>query len=167
MEALTIEIHAVGLTTRKAHGEAAEAAFLAKASALGFAVAKPWGESERYDFVVDSGRALWRVQVKSTSRFDGSRYIVKSRGCRTSYTADQIDFIAAYIVPEGAWYVVPISIAAGHSQIYFTPGGSRHSSHEIYREAWCQLSCPRDGPTSIDLARPCETGAGTCKLRQQ
>src|SRR5438876_743386 len=49
------DIHAVGLTTRKRRGEAAEAAFLAKASGLGFGVAKPWGDSERYDFLLDSG----------------------------------------------------------------------------------------------------------------
>ena len=50
------EINAVGLTTHKARGEAAEAAFLAKATGLGFGVAKTWGESERYDFILDSGQ---------------------------------------------------------------------------------------------------------------
>src|SRR5947208_8797147 len=64
------DIHAVGLTTRKRRGEAAEAAFLAKASGLGFGVAKPWGDSERYDFLLDSGHGdFWRVQVKSTQRY--------------------------------------------------------------------------------------------------
>jgi len=38
---------------------------MAKASNLGFAVAKPWGR-ERYDFILDSGHHFWRVQVKST-----------------------------------------------------------------------------------------------------
>ena len=40
------EINAVGLTTRKAPGEAAEAAFLAKVTSLGFGVAKTWGDRE-------------------------------------------------------------------------------------------------------------------------
>ena len=71
------EVSAVGLTTTKAIGEAAEAAFLAKATSLGFGVAKTWGDSERYDFILDSGRRLWRVQVKSSRHSDGSRYIVK------------------------------------------------------------------------------------------
>ncbi len=44
-------------------GEMAEAKFLAKASELGFGVAKPWGDSDAYDFVQTGGR-LW-VQVKS------------------------------------------------------------------------------------------------------
>jgi len=41
----------------KRRGELAELAFAHKASALGFKVAKPYGTSERYDFVVDSGRS--------------------------------------------------------------------------------------------------------------
>jgi PD-(D/E)XK endonuclease len=73
------EINAVGLTTRKALGEAAEAAFLTKATSLGFGVAKTWGDSERYDFIFDSGQMLWRVQVKS-SRYFRSCYKVTIRG---------------------------------------------------------------------------------------
>ena len=51
--------------TRKRWGEAMEAAFLNKAVEMGFGVAKPWGDSERYDFVVH-GKRMWRVQVKAT-----------------------------------------------------------------------------------------------------
>ena len=49
----------------KRKGELSEAAFLLKATSLGFGVAKPWGDSERYDFILDSRERLWRVQVKS------------------------------------------------------------------------------------------------------
>ena len=52
--------------TRKRDGEQAEAAFLHKAIGFGLSVATPRGDSERYDLIVDSGRRLWRVQVKST-----------------------------------------------------------------------------------------------------
>ena len=171
MEALTIEIHAVGLTTRKAHGEAAEAAFLAKAASLGFGVARAWGDSERYDFILDSGHKLWRVQVKSTRRFVDSHYVVKCRGNNRRYATGEIDFMAVYIVPKDLWYVVPISIAEQHEQIYFFPQRpSSRSICEIYREAWCQVACPRDGSGSqcIHVDRPCqhESGAGICKLRR-
>ncbi len=36
-----------------------------KAAALGFAVAKPWGDSDRYDVILRTGKSFWRVQVKS------------------------------------------------------------------------------------------------------
>ena len=137
------EINAVGLTTPKALGEAAEAAFLAKVTSLGFGVSKTWGDSERYHFILDSGKRLWRVQVKSSRHFDGSRYIVKLKGA-AAYTADEIDFIVAYIVPENLWYVIPISVAALRGQMYVSPHGTRHFRHEKYREAWCQMACPRN-----------------------
>jgi hypothetical protein len=30
--------------------------------------------------------------------------------------------------------------------MYVSPGGSRHFRHEKYREAWCQMACPRNQP---------------------
>ncbi len=60
----------------KRAGELAEAAFLLKAQSLGFRVLRPWGDSERYDFVLDSGGRLWRVQLKSTSVIHARGYEV-------------------------------------------------------------------------------------------
>jgi hypothetical protein len=57
---------------------------------LGFGVARPWGDSERYDFILDCGRRFWRVQVKSTGCYADSRYRVKCAGFSTLYTADEV-----------------------------------------------------------------------------
>ena len=54
--------------TGKLLGEMAEAEFVARASRLGFMVAKPWGDSDRFDFVVEVGGRLRKVQVKSAHR---------------------------------------------------------------------------------------------------
>ena len=56
-----------GKRTPKQLGEIAEAEFIAKAVGLGFVVAKPWGDSEPYDFIVKAKKSFhfWRVQVKS------------------------------------------------------------------------------------------------------
>jgi hypothetical protein len=43
----------------KEKGELAELAFLHKAASLGFGVARPYGDSERYDFILDSGERFW------------------------------------------------------------------------------------------------------------
>jgi hypothetical protein len=40
--------------TTKRRGELAELAFTLKAASLGFGVAKPYGDSERYDFILDA-----------------------------------------------------------------------------------------------------------------
>jgi hypothetical protein len=162
------EIKAVGLTTSKALGEAAEAAFLAKATSLGFGVAKTWGDSERYDFILDSGQMLWRVQVKSCRHFR-SYYKVATRGATAVYTAQEIDFIVIFIVPENLWYVIPISLAASRDKMYISPNRTLHSKYEKYREAWCQMACPRDeiSPTRLLLKRQPDYPFDTCKLCNQ
>ena len=105
-----INIHAVAEPTRKRRGEAAEAAFLARATHLGFTVCLPSGDSERYDSVVDMGRRFLRVQVKSATGYAEHRYRVKTAGASgVPYTPAEIDFFVAYIVPEDIWYIIPIA----------------------------------------------------------
>jgi len=73
----------------KKKGEAAELAFMLKAVSLGFGVAKPWGDSERYDFILDTGTRLWRVQVKSGSHSLVSPLVIEaSRRSRTMQRSD-------------------------------------------------------------------------------
>jgi len=160
------ELHAVGLATRKARGEAAEAVFLARAATFGFGVAKPWGDSEPYDFILDSGHNFWAVQVKSTTRYAESRYRVKATGSTDPYTRDQIDFLIAYIIPENLWYVVPSRELGTRKGLRFYPHGTTKSELEIYREAWCQLACPHDacGPSPIRVKRRCQQAGGGCPL---
>jgi hypothetical protein len=65
----------------KRTGELAEAAFLFKAQLLGFHLAKPWGDSERYDFIIDNGQRCLRVQVKCTESINARAYQVQSTYC--------------------------------------------------------------------------------------
>src|SRR5947208_17101807 len=51
----------------KRAGEISEAAFVLRAHSLGFLVAKPWGDSEKYDFVLDAGSKLWRVAGEASA----------------------------------------------------------------------------------------------------
>jgi hypothetical protein len=126
----------------KRTGEFSEAAFLMKASAEGFAVTKPWGDSERYDFIVDSGRRLWRVQLKCTATLRARGYDVQSiysvygRG-KVCYTAEEIDVLVAYIIPTSTWYVLPIEAFAPARSLRFYPDiECRRAKWEGYREAW-------------------------------
>jgi hypothetical protein len=133
-----------GNRTRKQSGELAEIAFLHKAADLGFGVAKPYGDSERYDFILDSGERLWRVQVKSITTTYCSGYGYRmvtrhSRGLRkdSPYTAKEIDFLVAYIVPLDIWYVVPVKLVTPVAGMCFYPSGCRMGGRfEPYREAW-------------------------------
>ena len=156
-------------TTAKRKGEVAEAAFLSKAIDLGFDVAKPWGDSSQFDFIVHSGPRCWRVQVKSARHQRQRGYGVKVSGNRDSYTEGDIDFLVTYIVPENIWYVIPIGAVQGLSRLWFFPDSRRGSRFEMYREAWCLMACPGDGKCNpeISVHRSCLAGsvAGVRPLR--
>ena len=127
--------------TFKQRGELAEMAFTYKAAGLGFGVAKPYGDSESYDFILDSGARLWRVQVKSTYGPRAHSYYIRAcgntGGSKKAYTAKQIDILVAFLVTENAWYVVPVKALAPRKHLYFYPSGSKTGGrYEQYREAW-------------------------------
>jgi hypothetical protein len=142
-----ITLHASAEPTRKRRGEAAEAAFLARATHLGFTVLIPWGDSNRYDSVVELNHGLLRVQVKSATLYAETRYRVKTTGASGKvYTSKEIDFFVAYIVPENIWYIIPIQAIGQRKGIRFYPHTRRQSraTFEKYREAWCLLdSCSK------------------------
>ncbi len=122
-----------------------------KAATLGFAVAKPWGDCDRYDVVVRAGKVFWRVQIKSVWAASPSRphYRLRTTGNhRSPYSADQIDFLVAYIFAKDTWYVFPVSLIE-HRQILCLTLGSKNSKYERYREAWNLM-----GPTNTEPAPP-------------
>jgi hypothetical protein len=133
-------------------GEVSQAAFLLRASSLGFGLALPWGDSERYDFIVWGGPAgrLLRVQVKATGRLNRGGYDVQpvysTRGeGKKIYTLEEIDVLAAHVVVEGkdVWYLLPVEAFAGVKSLRFYPElKGRNPRWERYREAWEWLRVP-------------------------
>lgn len=115
--------------------------FIYKAESLGFDVAKPYGNSSRYDLVVRSGRRFWKLQVKSTSFTAFGHYKVYAerihRGRAIPYTADEIDFLAVYINLEDTWFIIPIRAFTPLRCLNFYPRGAPDGGRrEKYREAW-------------------------------
>jgi len=166
-----IDLQAVADDNPKRMGEAVEAAFLAKVRKLRIPVCKPWGDSERYDFVVDWGKGFWSVQVKGSSSRDGASYRVRAGAPGKFFTKDDMDFVVAHIIPKDVWYVVPIEIAEGLTTLWFNPGSTR-ARFEKYREAWCLLDCPRKGRGKGDLPGQCRSEGvkvrcAVCPLRGQ
>jgi hypothetical protein len=142
----------------KRRGELVEIAFLHKAVPLGFGAAKPYGDSESYDFILDAAQSgvsyLWRVQVKSTTckRHDAYHLCAghfPSPSGKTAYTSDEIDFVVAYIVPEQAWYVVPILAIVPRQYLRLYPHRDlkpKRSRYEQFRDAWRLISDPEAPP---------------------
>ncbi len=113
-----------------------ELRFLARAAELGLRVSKPYGDSAPYDFLVESGGDVFKVQVKST-RFQEARCkaFMCITGCqRRRYQKEEVDFIAAYVVTDDAWYIIPLPAIPG-CHISLNPRFRRNKWRE-YREAW-------------------------------
>ena len=109
-------------STRK--GAMAEASIAAAAIRLGYVVLRPLCEGGRYDLVIDLGGLLLRVQCKWASR-RGRVLCVRCitsrhtpRGyLRSTYSADEVDAVAAYAPDPGACYLIPIEEASRRSTL--------------------------------------------------
>ena len=125
--------------TPKERGEWAEMRFMARAAEHGFHVSKPWGESSRYDFALEANGRFLRIQVKSTTFRSRNAYkcAIQPRGdFSRRYTSEQLDFFAAYVIPEDVWYILPAEIVLGLSQeIALSPNCEKHK-YARYKEAW-------------------------------
>ena len=107
----------------KITGERSEAGFLYKAAYLEFGIAKPWGDSLRYDFILDNGGRLHRIQVKCTEAIRAGAYETRATyttgNTRAVYTKRDIDFIAAHVVPLDIWYIIPVEICTPAPMLRF------------------------------------------------
>lgn len=129
----------------QAQGELAESIFQTKAIKEDFIVCKPFGQCQRYDFIIDYKGKVNRIQVKSVNHKKIERNIRKNKyGChaaynktRTSkskYSKRDVDFLACYIIPEDIWYLIPINKIKGF-QVSLNPK-SKKGYYEIYKENW-------------------------------
>jgi hypothetical protein len=126
----------------KALGEWVEMVFQCEATARGIVVSKPFGDNQAYDFIIDSGHTLLRVQVKgvATVNENKNRYkVVFKRGngasARSSY-GREVDLFAVYVVDWNDWFIIPgTEIHEKRSVMYFYPKGSFASSSQ-YRNDW-------------------------------
>lgn len=140
--------------TPKRQGELAELGFAQRAASLGLVVSKPYGDCAPYDFVVEGAGVLRRVQVKSVSVRDRSAYRVSAGhggSSKLSYTPEEVDVLAVYVLPVDAWYLIPVQALAARRTIRLAPDVS-HSRRrfEPYREFWQCLGAQDDNHREWD-----------------
>jgi hypothetical protein len=128
----------------KRAGEVSQLAFLLKAKQMGFKVALPWGDSERWDCVVwrKEGGRMWRVQVKGTGRLYRRGYEVQpvhaTRGQgKKRYTKREIDVVVGHVQPVDAWYLIPIEEVGRAKSLRLYPGIECAAARwEGWRDKW-------------------------------
>jgi len=170
------------MRTAKWRGEVVEMDFLHTATKMGFIVTKPYGDNQSYDFIVDAGNRLWRVQVKSSIRAVDNGFRVNASHFRWAgktkwaYTPEQIDILAAYIVPADVWYIVPVRAFTPSIQLTFFPRAKGYKGfYEQFREAWFLMACRRNGEprAGIVTSPPCSyspssgTPCPSCPFRKK
>ncbi|HXE89386.1 MAG TPA: group I intron-associated PD-(D/E)XK endonuclease [Terriglobales bacterium] len=143
----------------KLKGEWAELQFLSRALSLGLKVGRVYGDSSRYDFLVDAAGRLSRVQVKSVWRRQHGTYRISAqRGAplgKVPYESSELDFVIGYVVPEDAWYVIPARALSRRRSFWVFPHRSRSRGRfEKYRDAWHLLG---PIPARFDLSATAET----------
>jgi hypothetical protein len=156
--------------TTKRRGEISELAFALAAARQGFGISRPYGDSERYDIILDSSHIspvipnpaqgaltnllyssirprLVRVQVKSSTQLQYGLYRVNAHrrinGRAVPYTLAEIDFFAAYVIPEDSWFIFPLTHILGATAVTLSPKRRRKPHiNDPYREAWHLLRQP-------------------------
>ena len=96
---------------------------------LGYNVLMPYGDCERYDFVVDIEGKLLKIQVKtsSDSHIDEGYIIFKCANKTTKegqfvrhpYTKEQIDYFMTFY--NGQCYLIPVEETSTEKRLRFTP----------------------------------------------
>jgi len=120
---------------KKLRGEWAESVFMERATQHGLSVSKPWGEMRPYDFVIGKTGRFVSVQVKSTTSKPEDGYVCTVRSGHRRYPAGSFDFLAAYVVLEDLWYLIPAKDVQGKKVVTLYPN-SKTAKYEKYREAW-------------------------------
>lgn len=118
---------------KKGIGELTEASILPRLLARGWSVSIPFGNNQRYDFIVDDGSRLHRVQCKTAWTADGS--VVFSACSKNGFTGKrknyhgQVECFLVYHPPTGKLYAVPVG-ATRNTDVFlrvapFASGGDR------------------------------------------
>lgn len=107
-------------------GLISEMRFQLAATLRGLTVSKPPADSSPYDFIVDTGKKLLRVQVKSTRHRDSQHrynFNLKTGNADRAYTAAQVHFFALYIVELDLFYIIPQALLRGRKTIKISLNG--------------------------------------------
>lgn len=95
-------------------GEKSEGLILAKFLTLGWVVLMPFGDNQRYDFVIDRGCGFERIQVKTARLINGAIEFrtcssQNHRGRGTFNYKGQCDYFAAYCTDNKKMYMIKVN----------------------------------------------------------
>ena len=144
--------HGAAIGNCKRRGEWAEMVFAGRALREGLG----WrgrGVSRRDMTLwwIRDGRMV-RVQVKSTIFQEGTGYSCTMKDSRGPYKKNSFDFVAAYVIPEDVWFILPEKTVRGMWSVGLYPKleGSKYNE---YKEAWDLLR--GEAPEVVERIEAC------------
>jgi hypothetical protein len=137
----------------KVNGQAAELLVMTEACIRGCRVCIPFCGKTPYDFVLDTGTAIHRIQVKEIyfgKIANGRRWMVdfmKPKGGQRhlkyeKYSKNDCDFLVAVCVSHRRFYVFPVDLISTKRQVSFyfdsnpSPLARNHQWVDEYENAW-------------------------------
>lgn len=122
------------------NGNIAELKFALLCIEQGIHVSKPLFDIAKYDLIIDIKGCLIRIQIKSTRYLNkGKRahyyncMVASGTKSKVRYSKNDIDFIAAYVIPEDAWYIIPIEEISAQSIKLYPHRENCNHRYEKYR----------------------------------
>lgn len=95
---------------------------------LGYNVLTPYGDCERYDFVVDVNGEFIKIQAKtSRTEDDGASFVFSGRSCHRKdgkivhhqYTSEEIDYFVTTF--NGKCYLIPVGECGADKRLRILP----------------------------------------------
>jgi hypothetical protein len=152
------------ITDKKLRGEWAELVFMVRAAEHKLPISIPWGEMRSYDVILGSPQHFLTVQVKSTTFLVQARYVCTLRGSgHRSYAHGSFDFLAAYLVFENCWFIIPEIEVLGREEILLSPT-STTTRYSKFRDAWHLLQPPPEDGEKIEIQACADEGLETFQL---
>ncbi len=110
----------------------------------GFQVSVPCDVESKYDFLLDTGISIHKIQVKSCNIKKRNRYKVDiaygAGNKKRAYPKGSIDFFVIHIPVEDSWYIIPLQKVIGQKWVSVYPH-EKQGKYEIYRNNWKILFC--------------------------
>ena len=96
----------------------------------GYSVLTPMEDFAGYDLVAEKGGKFYRIQVKTTSGFEGNRNFYRfviGQGCnkKVGYRPSQVDYIACYTLDSDLYWLFKVkSLKIRHKSCHPRSGSS-------------------------------------------
>lgn len=127
-------------------GNVSELEFISRALRKGLKISRPLF-TEKYDCLIDNGKDLYRVQVKSTNHWNKTYYqmsLTNGTSKKVNYKKGECDFFAIHIQKENVWYIIPLDFALPKLCLHPAQDWCRY---DRYKEAWHLLHARSEPPT--------------------